>query len=116
MSSSNRLLRRRCHFRMNNWNTVLSTLMFHHLPRRARQQCAQEMRRVSKPGGRVLVIDFAAPETKQNGFIRHFHRHGHVRLGDILAILETGGLDVVETGDMNFRNVKYALAMLPSRN
>src|SRR5262245_140720 len=41
------------------FDAVLSTVMFHHLPRKAREQCAQEMRRVLKPGGRVLVVDFA---------------------------------------------------------
>ena len=39
----------------------MSTLMLHHLPRRVREQCVQEMRRVLKPGGRVLAVDFANP-------------------------------------------------------
>src|SRR5439155_21762286 len=37
------------------FDAVLSTLMLHHLPRKVRQQCAREIRRVLKTGGRVLV-------------------------------------------------------------
>ena len=43
------------------FDIVLSTIMLHHLPRKAREQCALEIRRVLKPGGRVLAVDFAAP-------------------------------------------------------
>jgi ubiquinone/menaquinone biosynthesis C-methylase UbiE len=32
--------------------------MLHHLPDGARARCISEIRRVSKPGGRFLAIDF----------------------------------------------------------
>jgi ubiquinone/menaquinone biosynthesis C-methylase UbiE len=58
------------------FDIVLSTLMLHHLPPQAREQCAREMRRVLKPGGRVLVVDFGSSAEKK-GLINHFHRrHG----------------------------------------
>src|SRR5687768_2717271 len=44
-----------------HFDVVLSTLMLHHLPRLVREQCAREMRRVLKPGGRLLAVDFATP-------------------------------------------------------
>src|SRR6266536_3747927 len=34
------------------FDAVLGTVMVHHLPRKARLECAREMRRVAKPGGR----------------------------------------------------------------
>jgi ubiquinone/menaquinone biosynthesis C-methylase UbiE len=37
---------------------VLSSVMLHHLPDGARARCISEIRRVSKPGGRFLAIDF----------------------------------------------------------
>lgn len=40
------------------FDVVLSTVMLHHLPRKLRQQGVGEMRRVLKPGGRLLAIDF----------------------------------------------------------
>jgi ubiquinone/menaquinone biosynthesis C-methylase UbiE len=43
------------------FDVVMTTVMLHHLPRNARQQRAAEMRRVLKPGGRVLAVDFGGP-------------------------------------------------------
>jgi ubiquinone/menaquinone biosynthesis C-methylase UbiE len=40
------------------FDVVLSTLMLHHLPKKTRQQCAGEIRRVLRSGGRVLAVDF----------------------------------------------------------
>src|SRR5262245_24147487 len=71
-----------------HFDAVLSTLMLHHLPRKARRQCASEMRRVLKPGGRVLAVDFGGAERREGGLLAHFHRrHGHVKLSDIIAVL-----------------------------
>jgi ubiquinone/menaquinone biosynthesis C-methylase UbiE len=92
------------------FDAVLSTVMFHHLPRKAKEQCAQEMRRVLKPGGRALVVDFAPASQKQKGLLHHFHRHGHVRLGDIIAILEAAGLTIAESGPLGYRNLQFVLA------
>lgn len=40
------------------FDAVLSTVMLHHLPGEARKQCAPDIRRVLKPGGRMLAVDF----------------------------------------------------------
>src|SRR5262245_59218982 len=45
-------------FSDGRFDAVLSTLMLHHLPRAAREQCAREMRRVLTQGGRAVVVDF----------------------------------------------------------
>ena len=37
-------------FSNNQFDVVLSTLMLHHLPRKTRQQCAKEIKRVLRPG------------------------------------------------------------------
>ena len=41
-----------------HFDVAVTTLVLHHLPRPSRQQLAQEMRRLLKPGGRVLAINF----------------------------------------------------------
>jgi ubiquinone/menaquinone biosynthesis C-methylase UbiE len=96
------------------FDVVLSTIMLHHLPRKAREQCAREMRRVLKPGGRALAVDFGAPAPRKKRRFIHFHRHGGVDLGDIIAMLSAAGLTIVASGAVGFRNMHFALATAPS--
>src|ERR1035438_3202485 len=74
-----------------HFDVVLSTVMLHHLPGKLRRQCAGEIRRVLKPGGRVLAVDFGTSPA-QRGIVAHFHRHGHVSLAEIIAIFTEKGL------------------------
>lgn len=96
------------------FDVVLTTLMLHHLPRKAREQCAREIARVLKPSGRVLAVDFSAPAREQRGFLSHFHRRGHIDPGDIAVILGGAGLNVVESGAVGFQDLQFAVAT-PSR-
>ena len=96
-----------------SFDVVLSTLMLHHLPRKARQECAREIRRVLKPGGRVLIVDFGTGEHGTKSLIGHFHRHGHVELSDIVELLTGAGLGIVESGPVGIRSLNFALAAAP---
>lgn len=97
-----------------SFDVVLSTLMLHHLPKRGRAQLAAEARRVGKPGGRVLVVDFAEPAPKK-GLHRHLqHRHGGVALPEILQLLEGTGARIAASGPVGVKNVQFALAELPA--
>src|SRR5947209_1724235 len=49
------------------FDAVLATLMLHHLSRSGGEQHAREMRRVLKPSGRALVIDFAPSDSGKSG-------------------------------------------------
>jgi ubiquinone/menaquinone biosynthesis C-methylase UbiE len=91
-----------------HFDAVLSTLMLHHLPREARRQCAREMRRVLKPGGRVLAVDFGGADRKS--VIEHFHRHGRVDVHEIVELLTEVGLQIVESGAVGVRNLNFVLA------
>jgi SAM-dependent methyltransferase len=97
------------------FDVVMSTLMLHHLPRKARQECAREIRRVLKPGGRLLAVDFAAPARGKKSLFGHFHRHGHVDQSDIVELLAGAGLRVVESGAVGVRNLHFTLATAPPR-
>lgn len=95
-----------------SFDAVLSTLMLHHLPPEARQQCAHEMRRVLKPGGRVLAVDFGV-SGKKKGLLAHIHRrHGSVKLDDMIAVLNQAGLNTVESGALGMKDIQFALAMV----
>jgi ubiquinone/menaquinone biosynthesis C-methylase UbiE len=96
-------------FSDGRFDVVLSTLMLHHLPHKTRQQCAREVRRVLKPGGRVLVVDFGQPQAR-HGLLAHFHRHGHVAMEDIVATLVDAGLHITRTGAVGIRDLQFVLA------
>lgn len=97
------------------FDVVLSTLMLHHLPKKVRQQCAHEICRVLKPGGRVLAVDFGEPSLAKSGFFSHFyHRHGHVNLSDITTVLSEAGLNIIESGAVGINDLHFVLAATPS--
>lgn len=94
------------------FDIVLTTLMLHHLPRPAREELAAETRRVLKPGGRVLAVDFGAPGKKS--FIDHFHRpHGHVNFDAVKTLLNEAGLEIVESGVVGIKDLQFVLASIP---
>lgn len=100
-------------FQDEQFDVVLSTLMLHHLPARLRRQCAAEIRRVLKPGGRLLAIDFGtAPGTK--GIVAHFHRHGHINLEEMVTIFCEAGLNVTEQGAFGTGDLDYLVAIAPA--
>jgi ubiquinone/menaquinone biosynthesis C-methylase UbiE len=90
------------------FDVVLSTLMLHHLPRKTRQQCAAEIKRILKPGGRVLAVDFGG--SQRRGVLAHFHRHGHVKVEDIVQLLEDAGLRSIRQGTVGMNDLNFVLA------
>ena len=95
----------------SSFDLALGTMMLHHLGRAARRELAAELRRVVKPGGRVLLVDFARPEAKRNGFAGHFrHRHGHVDVAEIVELLAGAGFQAIESGAVGIKNLHFALA------
>ncbi len=91
-------------------DVVLSTLMLHHLPRPTREESAREIRRVLKPGGRVLAVDFGAPGRHRKGIISHLHRRGHLSLDKVVELLSASGLTVVESGAVGVRDLHFTIA------
>jgi ubiquinone/menaquinone biosynthesis C-methylase UbiE len=92
------------------FDVVLSTLMLHHLPHRGRPLLMREIRRVLKPRGRVLVVDFAELPRARKSFVGRFHRHGHVKLEDMQALLSEAGLHTAASGPIGFGNMQFVLA------
>ena len=96
------------------FDVVLTTIMLHHLPRKSRAELASEIRRVLKPGGRVLAIDFGATARSRKSFLDHFHRrHGRVEFKEIIALFNDAALDIAESGAVEMRDLEFVLATLP---
>ena len=95
-------------FKDGEFDVVLSTLMFHHLPKSGRTEFARQAFRVLKPGGRVLIVDFAKPVRQKSNF--RLHRHGHVDLDKVAADLGKCGFRIVEHGDVGTKGLRYLIA------
>jgi ubiquinone/menaquinone biosynthesis C-methylase UbiE len=90
------------------FDVVFSTLMLHHLPRKTRQQCAGEIRRVLKADGRLVAVDFG--RAKRRGLLAHFHRHGHVNVEDIVRLFVDAGLGPTRTGPLGMNDLNFVVA------
>ena len=95
-------------YRDGEFDIVLSTLMLHHLPRAGRAEFGKEAMRVLKPGGRMLIVDFAKPPTRKRTF--RLHRHGHTDLGKVAADIGRAGFRIVELGDVGTKGLRYLIA------
>jgi ubiquinone/menaquinone biosynthesis C-methylase UbiE len=95
------------------FDAVLATLMLHHLPGPVRRECVQEARRVLKPGGRLLAVDFSRPSNRQSGLLGRLHRHGGVSGEKMVALLRDAGFRVEETGSVGVSDLHYVLAVSP---
>jgi len=99
-------------FPEETFDAVVSTLMLHHLPRALRERGAKEMHRVTKRGGRVVVVDFGA-RTGGRSFLERFHRHGRLELAEVVRVLTGAGLTVEESGAMEMHDLQFVVARVP---
>lgn len=78
-------------FADHSFDVVVSSLVFHHLPHVLKQRGLVEMRRVLKPGGRVLLVDFL-----RSRFRPPLHSALEEGLQDLPSLLEEAGFLQVE--------------------
>lgn len=96
------------------FDVVLSTLMVHHLPKSSRREVAAEVRRVLKPGGRVLVVDIGrVGHTKESIFDRIQAHHGRVDLEEVIDLLSSVGFEISESGAVGMLRLHFAVARVP---
>ena len=95
-------------FEESQFDIVMGTLMMHHLSKPMRKAFAQEARRVLKPAGRLLLIDFARPARKSRW--PRLHRHGHVDMEAVGSMLGESGFYVIDIGDVGTKNLQFVRA------
>jgi ubiquinone/menaquinone biosynthesis C-methylase UbiE len=92
-----------------SFDVVLNRLMLHHLPGDLKQRGLAEMRRVLKPGGICLVVDFESPKS---GFLHIVVQNHMAAMVDIdvrnyVPLLEQAGFVEVITGKTSSKLLSY---------
>jgi len=86
------------------FDLVTSTYVFHHLPDDLRPQALAEIKRVLKPGGRVLIVDLAGGPHSFVGFLMSVFGHAH---GGYAEGLEAQMKDAGFSGVRRLRSKKF---------
>lgn len=101
-------------FENASFDVVINTLALHHLPKPSRYRSFNEMRRVLRPGGRALVVDFAEGKKRPSGpFGRLKHRHGSVPPEEITAAMRAAGFEIAEAGPIGAKSLHFVLGGPP---
>ena len=97
-------------FPNDHFSLVFSSLMMHHLPDELKLAGLEEVHRVLKPGGKLLII-----ELDPGAFSLATLVHGHSSqlseaLENVLPYLENTGYGSIEYGRLKFRGFSYLVA------
>lgn len=88
------------------FDVVLSNLMLHHLPEDVRAQAFAEIRRVLRPGGRLLAVDFEPPRSRMARTLTRLVLTGRMADYDVrtcLPLMRAAGFVDVESGPTPYR-------------
>jgi ubiquinone/menaquinone biosynthesis C-methylase UbiE len=104
-----------------SFDRIFSSFMFHHLQLEEKEKTMREIRRVLKPGGFFLLLDFGRPESESVGFLAHLiHSSRHLKDNidsRIIALMTQAGLadpKVVRHRAMLFGTIGYYQASVPA--
>jgi ubiquinone/menaquinone biosynthesis C-methylase UbiE len=103
-------------FADGTFDVVLSSLMMHHLPDDLKAVGLAEVRRVLKPGGRLLIVDFTRPRGLLSHVAMRILLHGRLAHGfqDLPGMLTGAGFGNVTSGTTRFPFLGFVAGRAPA--
>lgn len=97
-------------------DVVLSSLMMHHLPATTKEEGLAEIKRVLRPKGRLLIVDFKRPTSNIGKTVITALLHGGLQIGvqDLAQPVTAAGFTVMQQGNTALWPIGYLLAEKPS--
>jgi len=94
----------------SKFDLVTTSLVLHHFPADVLPRCLAEIRRVLKPDGRLVAVDFAGSGHGHRLPLRRNHPHHTFDLNALTPILNEAGMVVRERGSAGFLGTAYIKA------
>src|ERR671930_1380154 len=97
------------------FDLVTSSLMLHHLPDDLKRTGLAEIRRVLRPGGRFVAVDFAAHSPSPLGHLLSIfgHSRGESMVDKLMPMLKDAGFRDVEAIPTRHKNFAFIRARRP---
>lgn len=96
----------------NSFDAVYSSLMMHHLPYETKRAGLEEIYRVLKPQGQLIVVDMQPPTSSAGKILLTLAMHGGLKQGldDLVPLLKEFGYTHIETDRLGIPLLGFARA------